>query len=184
MAQLGQAFDPNAVEPGGFDDMPSGDHVMQIVESSVEPTKNGRGKLVKLTWQVLEDQPHANRKMWQNINFEHESAQAQTIGQQQLKAICDAVCYTDHLEDTEVLHFIPCRVTVGMGKANGQYAAKPEIKRVKPLQAQPPAGKTAPTQQQAQQGQQPQSTATKPPPAKTAAGPGGNRPWGNPRPAA
>lgn len=184
MAQLGQSFDPGSVEPNQFDDLPVGEYIAQIVESSVEATKNGKGKLLKLTWQVTEGQ-FENRKIWQNINFEHESSQAQQIGQQQLKSICDAVGFADHLEDSEVLHFQPCRVRLGMGKANGNYAARPEVKAVKPLQAQPPAGK-APAQQPAAGGTQatpPQATA-KPPAQKPAAtGPAGNRPWGN-RPAA
>jgi hypothetical protein len=179
MAELGQTFDPNAVEPGQFDDVPAGEYAAQIVDSEVKPTKAGAGLGLNLTWQITEG-PLENHKFWQWINFQHESQQAQTIGQQQLKAICDAIGYTDHVTDSEVLHNVVCRVKLGMGKANGNYAAKPEVKSVKPYAAQPPGDKPqvqqqkpAPQVQQTKLGGQP----VKPSPGKPAAGPAGTRPW-------
>jgi Protein of unknown function (DUF669) len=180
MAQLGQAFDPNSVEPNQFDDLPVGEYIAQIVESSVEATKTGTGMLLKLTWQVVDGQ-YENRKFWQQINFQNQSAQAQLIGQQQLKSICDSIGYTQHVEDSEVLHYQPCRVRLGMGKANGNYPARVEVKKVSPLQAQPPAGKapTAQPQPGATTQPQPQAAARPATPARApVSGPPGARPWG------
>lgn len=178
MAQLGTTIDPNAIEPSQFDDLPVGEYAAQIIESEVVATKAGNGKLLKLTWQVVEGQ-FENRKFWQQINYEHASAQAQTIGQQQLKAICDAVGHTDHLSDSEVLHFVPCRVKLSMGKANGNYAARPEVKGVKPYGVAVPAGKPATTGAAPQQRAAAPQQAAKPAAGKPAAAPTGSRPWAN-----
>lgn len=174
MAQLGIDYDPDAVEPGGnFEDLPVGEYAAQVVDSEVKLTKDGNGKLLVLSWQVTEG-PCENRRIWQNLNIQNNSAAAQLIGQQQLKAVCEAVGFTGHLEDSEVLHNIVCRIVVKMGKGNAQYPAKPELKVVKPYsessspQTSRPAANAAPKQAT--------TTATKPALGK-AAGPARARPW-------
>jgi len=188
MAELGQSFDQNAVEASKFDDLPVGEYIAAMVESEVKETKEKTGKLIAATWEVTQPSAHGDftgRKFWQNINFENASAQAQLIGQQQLKAICNAVGYTEHVTDTEVLHNVECRVTMGMGKANNSYAAKPEVKKVKPLSLAVPEAKqgatAAPAAAKPATAAAP-AAARGPGGAAKPAGPGGSRPWLNKAP--
>jgi Protein of unknown function (DUF669) len=177
MANLGTTFDPNQTEPArnGFDPLPDGEYIAQIVENEVRHTKLGTGFV--LTWEIV-DGEFANRKVWQNINYQNESEKAQAIGQGQLKNICDAIGYAEHLEDADVLMFQPCRVRIGRSRKQEGYEQRDEIKAVKPLAAQAPATKqqtTAPATKPATvPGNKPAAA-----PGRTAAGPAGagTRPW-------
>jgi hypothetical protein len=165
MASLQMDYDPAAVEPGSnLDPLPPGEYVAQIIESDVAPPRSGNGLMLNLTWEVTEGE-YQGRKFWQRINYQHTSAQAQLIGQQQLKAICDAIAITGHISDSEVLHGEPCRVRVAIDDKDKSYAPKNEVKSVKPLDAALPNGKSAP-----QPAQPPASKQSESAPA---------RPWGN-----
>lgn len=179
MANLGMTFDPNAVESVNFEELPPGDYAAEIHGTEVKPTKEGTGLILVVAWRVTEGE-RTNARIWQNINFQNNSDQAQKIGQGQLKAICEACGINGHIEDSEVLHGYMCRINVGMGKAQNGYPARSEVKGVKPYAAQPPANKP-PVQPQAAQQQRP--AASPPAQNRAPAGPPGNRPWGN-RPAA
>jgi hypothetical protein len=178
MAQLGTTLDPNAIEPSrnGFDPLPDGEYIAQIVANEVRNTQSG-GLMLVLTWEIVEGD-YQNRKVWQNINYQNDSAQAQAIGHGQIKNICDAIGYTDHVNDGDVLMFQPCRVRVGRSKKQEGYEQRDEIKSVKPLTAQAPA-----TKPQTQTTPRPTVVpGTKPPIGKPAAGPAGagTRPWNRP----
>lgn len=171
MADLDLDFDPSSVDAApDMSALPIGEYVAQIIESVVAPAKTGNGMRLNFTWQVVEGE-YVNRLFWQGLNYKHESAQAQMISQQQLKSICDAVGYTDHLTDSEVLHFIPCRVKVGFDRKNPE---RNEVKSVKPLQADAPVAKPTVVKTAATQAATKPATtqATKPPAGQT-------RPWGN-----
>lgn len=175
MAQLGQQFDASAVPPSdrNFDNIPSGNYEAQIVESEVVPTKAGTGKMLKLTWEIITGQ-FANRKVFQQINIENQSAQAQAIGQRQLADICEAAG-TGVIRDSEELHFKPVLVRVGVDKPNEGYEPKNEIKRVKSLSAQGApaagAGRAAASPPRSSPG-----TSQAPPPQQRPAA-AGSRPW-------
>jgi hypothetical protein len=184
MANLGTTLDTDQIEPGmnGFEPIPAGVYPAYIVESEVTHTKNGKGMLLKLTWEIIEGE-YEHRKTFQQINYQHESAQAQAIGQGQIKAICNAIGFTGLLEDSEVLHFKPVLLRVGIekGKAKdggGNYDDRNDVRAVKPYGVQPPSGKPT-TQASAERPAAkpvPMPTA-KPAPKSATAGPTGNRPW-------
>ena len=185
MAKLGVTLDPNAIEPGmDFEPIPAPEVYARIIESEVEPAKTGRGQILKLTWKVMDDAAEfAGRQFWQDINFLHQSAQAQLIGQQQIRAICEAVGYAGHLDDSEVLHHTPCRVGLKITQDKG-YSPKNEVRFVKPVNPQAPQGKPAASQSSnaspAANGEQGHTSAQSAPPAQTAsppAKPTGDRPW-------
>jgi len=171
MASLGQSFDPNSVAPdtgagGGLH--PAGVFEVEITESDVKPTSNGKGMILKFvaegTGNPNAPEDNKGKKIYGNINVQHESAQAQAIGQGQLSALCAAVGFTSALEDSEQLHYQPFWVEVKheqrMGKdAAGKYTVpqffddgspkmNAEIKRYifgdEAGQPQPPAQKAAP----------------------------------------
>lgn len=176
MADLNTSFNPDEVEPGqnNLDPVPANTYVSQIVTSDVQPPKSGNGLMLKLEWEICEG-PFEKRKFWQNINYQHASAQAQMIGQQQLKAICDAIGITGHITDSEVLHYQPVRVRLAIEQdKEGKYAPKNVVKGVQPLNATPPAEKPAATQTSAPKPSAGNGAAAKP----ASAGGGASRPWG------
>lgn len=177
MANLGMTFKPEETEAVSFEALPVGEYEAEILDTDVGPTKTNSGIILKVTWRVISGE-FENRRIWQNLNIQNDSAQAQKIGQGQLKQICEAAGYNEHMEDSEVMHGWQARIIVGMGKAQNGYEAKPEVKSVKALVPDAGAGK-APVQQR-------QSPPTQPTQAQkpftgtpAAAKPAGARPWGN-----
>lgn len=183
MAELGTTIDHQAIEPGqnGFENLPSNWYVGHFTESEVKPTKNGKGIILNMTIEITEGE-FTNRKVWDSINFQHESAQAQLIGQQRIKTICEAVEYTDLLTDSEVLHFKPFRFRLGLSKPQQGYEQKNEVKAYKPMSAaapdSKPEGTTKAAAKPATTGAATGATGTTAG-AKPAAGPSGGaaRPW-------
>lgn len=182
MASLGTTINTDELEPSrGVGTFPAGEYSMHIIENSVEAASTGKGQLLKLTWEVVEGE-YEKHRLWENVNYQHDSKGCQEIAQRHIKSICDAVGFTGLLEDADVLMFIPmlCRVGTEKGKPNpkgGMYADKNKIMSVKPLTAVAPAGKpaTAPAAKPAAAvAAKPAATTAA---AKPAAAPGGSRPW-------
>lgn len=130
MADLGFDFDPSTVpaDDRNFDPLPPGQYEAEIVASEVRDTKSGNGRLLALTWKIVRG-PHEGRQIWQNLNIQHDNAQAQDIGQKQLRGVCDAIGVAA-IRDSEDLHFKPAIITVGVQKND---ASRNEVKQVKPL---------------------------------------------------
>lgn len=180
MAQLGQHFDPADVPPSDndYDLLPNGSYEAQITESEVALTKAGNGQMLNLTWTIVNG-PFTNRKVWQRLNIQNQSHDAQRIGQQQLAAICEATG-AGAISDSEELHFRPCLISVGVEKdKTGEYQDKNKVTRVKPLggsAAAPRPQQQRPAQQPARQAAPQQRT---PAPARPSGG--ATRPWNSPR---
>lgn len=170
MASLGQSFNHNDVEPstgGGGGLHPEGDFSFEITESDVTASSNGRGMILKLTLQGI-DAENKGLKVWKNINIQHENAQAQSIGQGELSALCKAIGLDGELQDSEQLHFKPfgARVVHEQQKtkesgykspafnADGSPKLRAEVKRFlfgeveDFVPSQKPAAQTAPAPQQ------------------------------------
>lgn len=175
MANLGLSFNPDEAEDVSFEDLPPGEYAAEIFGTDVKPTKAGTGNILAVQWRVTEGD-FTNRRIFQNINYQNASAEAQRIGQGQLKQICKALDIPGHLEDSDVLHGGQALIVVGMGKAQNGYAARAEIKAVKPLAPQAPATVQTAARPAAPAQQRPAATAARPAPA--AAKPAGQRPWG------
>lgn len=106
MADLGGVFDSTKVAPNeGFDVLPAGDYRACITASEIKPTKDGQGRYVKLTFQLLDD-PYKNRKLWENLNLWNKSAEAVKIAEGNLSKIARAVNVLT-LTDTSQLHNLP-----------------------------------------------------------------------------
>lgn len=136
MANLGYEFDPNSVEPAGdMSALPSGEYVAMIIDSEVKQTKDGMGRYLALTLQVIEG-PFENRHIWHNLNLWSQNETASRISQQQLSAICAAVGYTSAVRDSEVLHNKAMVIKVNYVPANVQkgYNEKNEVKSFKRLE--------------------------------------------------
>lgn len=168
MARLDN-FDPDQVPEGDrdFAPMPAGRYVAQIIESDLVPTKSGTGQMLKLTFEIIEG-PCARRRVWANLNIINQSGQAQEIGQRELKHICAAVGHVGVLNDSDVLHFKPMRVRLGI-EVDAQYGDKNVCKGYEPMSG--PAPKSAPA------AERPAATERPAQPAQVASGGAKTRPW-------
>lgn len=171
MAQLGN-FNPDAVADEERELLPGGMYVAHVIESDVVAAKTGSGQLLNLTWEIV-DGPCAKRRVWDRINIQNANAQAQEIGQRQLKRLCTAVGHAGVLTDSEQLHFKPHRIRVAVETdSSGQYPPKNVVKAYEAMNRQPPggfAGASSPST--------PQQPAVQQQTAAAASG-GRSRPWG------
>lgn len=186
MADIGN-FDATQVDPAtGFDPLPAGDYPVIIIDSGMKSTKNGAGRYLELTMQVIDGQ-FANRLIWDRLILEHTNAKTVEIAERQLSAICHAVGVLQ-VQDSTQLHDRPFTVRVKF-VSDPQYGGKNEVSSYKAIAAtatsqqqvpaQPPA---MPWQQQQPQQPQPQASAPQssaPEPEAQAAAPPWAKYWSN-----
>lgn len=129
MANL-EGFDAATVEPeAGFPVLPAGEYEVVIIESKMEPTKKGDGKLLKLTLQVSSG-PEMNKKIFDQLNTQNPNEIAQRIGRATLSAICRAVNVLTPKDSAE-LHMKPLRAKVII-ENDAQYGMKNKVKSYHP----------------------------------------------------
>jgi len=120
-------FDASTVAPqASTGPVPAGTYLAQIIESDVAPLKSGKGTGLKLTFEIIDGQ-QKGRRIWENLNIQHENDETQRIAQSQLSALCHAVNVIK-LQDTAALHHKPVHVRVVVREAQGQYQASNNIK--------------------------------------------------------
>lgn len=72
--------------------IPSGNYLLKIIDTSVEPTKKakeqGTGEQILVLTAVVEDAEYKERKIIININIKNNNEQAQHIGKQQFNSFC------------------------------------------------------------------------------------------------
>ena len=125
MAQFN--FDASTVTPqAATGPVPAGTYLAQITESDVQPLKSGKGTGLKLTFEIIDGQ-YKGRRIWENLNIQHENEDTQRISQSQLSALCHAVNVIK-LQDTAALHLKPVSIKVAVREAQGQYQASNNIK--------------------------------------------------------
>ena len=88
--------------------------------------RQGKGNGLKLTFEIIDGQ-YKGRRIWENLNIQHENEETQRIAQSQLSALCHAVNVIK-LQDTAALHHKPVHVRVVVREAQGQYQASNNIK--------------------------------------------------------
>lgn len=121
-------FDATAVEPDqgrDFTPLPAGVYDVEITNSEVKDAKSGNGCYLSLEMTVIgENGP--GRKVWSNITLKNTNAQAESIGQGQLSALCHAVGIKN-LKDSDELFQKVLRVRLKVVPPSGQYQAKNEV---------------------------------------------------------
>ena len=115
MAALGGSYNPDAdPSTGSYDPIPAGDYNLEIVESDYAANAKGNGMVLKLTAQIL-DGEYAERKLFINLNLEHENEKAQDIAQREFAALRRAVGVLNP-QDSDELHFKAFVAKVGVEK--------------------------------------------------------------------
>ena len=159
------SFDANTVAPASnnFEPIPAGVYPAVITDAKLGALKSGNGTGLSLTYSILEG-PFANRKVFSNLNVQHNNPTAQQIGQEALSSICRA---TGAMKlDGNSLHLIcnkPLKIKVKIRK-DEQYGDKNEVSAVEAMQ-----GAAAPAAA-------PRQAAPAAQPAAAGFG-GGNPPW-------
>jgi len=165
MAGLGQLNQDVEVNNGGgggnFTLLPEDDYQLEIIESDVKANSKGTGQNLDFKVQVV-DGPYKGNTFFAGItSIQHDSAQAQAIGQGQLKALCCAADFDfAELSDSEQLHYRPLfahviqeTYTAKSGKYAGQERTVNRISKYlwegmpedeAPAASNPPASKPAP----------------------------------------
>lgn len=161
-----------AASTGVPEPVPPGEYLMQVDANELVPTKDGTGMMLKATLVIVSGE-FEGRKIFPQYNVRNKSAQAQTIGIGELKALA-AACGVDWevaRTDTDSLLYKPFRANVGFEKeqinpATGQpYPLKNRVTKYIP------AGQAAPA------AAAPKATAQAPAASARPAAPQGGLPW-------
>lgn len=127
------SFDTSGVEKreSNYELLPLGWYTAQISESSVVSLKSGNGQAIKLTFDILSGQ-YRGRKVWAQLNVRHNNPKAETIAQQQLRELCEAIGLA-RFSDTSELHNKPLQIKVKVRKDDtGQYEDSNDVTGYKP----------------------------------------------------
>lgn len=121
-------FDARTTEPAAdrnYEPIPQGDYLVAITKSEMRMTKNGMGRRLNLTFEVLEG-PHKGRLFWDGLNVDNKNIEAEKIAKAQLSSICRAVDVpTPH--DSSELHDKPLMARVAIEPdMNGKPQNRPK----------------------------------------------------------
>lgn len=121
-------FDIESVEARSMDyePLPPGKYTAEVISSEVVPTSKGDGKILKLTFSVL-DKEFSGRKVFENLNIENPSEMAQQIARGMLSALCRACGKTGVVSNSEELHEVPMTIKVKIEPGQGAYGPKNRI---------------------------------------------------------
>ena len=143
MARFDNSFDATGIEPAaGYDVLPAGKYVAQIIESEMRVTSNGMGQFLWLMLDILEG-PYKGRKVFDQLNLVNQNPTTVEIAQRALSAICHA---TGKLQvaDSEELHLIPMTIQVTVKPPKNGYGERNAIRYLLPKDGVPSAAPAKP----------------------------------------
>ena len=114
------------------------DYIMQIVKSELKNTKNhtpeAPGQRLVLTFKVLEGE-HAGKVVWNGLNIVNPNPTAVEIANKEFCSICEACGKRkEDVTDSEQLHMIPMKVTLGMKPADANWPEQNIFKKYEALE--------------------------------------------------
>jgi len=121
MANLTNLYNPEAEAQGDLAKLPTGEYVVQIIDSDLKPTKNNDGQFLALTYEVMEG-PLAGRKHFDNINLEHTNPKVVKIANRQFASIREATGVPNP-RTSEELHFRPHVIRIENYPAGTTYTS-------------------------------------------------------------
>ena len=126
-------FDANSVDTsytGESTPVPAGVYEAMITSSEMKRNKSGTGSYLSIGLTIVSGE-HAKRMVFDNLNIVHQSEQAREIGLRTLAKIYKA-CGKTRVRSHEELRNIPMLVKVSVRPAEGQFAARNEVKDYAP----------------------------------------------------
>ena len=116
--------------------IPEGEYILQIYKADLKNTRSG-GSMVALGIEVL-GPSHVGRKFFQNYNIRCSSAQAESIGIQQLKMLWQASGGSGSPTDTDQFVGLTFRAKVGIEESkDDRYGPQNRIQRYYPADPVP-----------------------------------------------
>jgi hypothetical protein len=115
-----------------YDILPAGWYSARIADVQLKETKSGSGQYLSMSYDIT-GPAHQGRKVFGNINVRNQSAQAESIGRQQLGELMRASGLSE-LRKTDDLIGRQCQIKVAVKPADGQYEAKNEVKGFKAVE--------------------------------------------------
>ena len=135
-----------AASTGVPEPVPPGEYMLQVDANELLTTKDGTGMMLKCTLVIVSGE-FEGRKLFPQFNVRNKSAQAQTIGIGELKALANA-CGVDWevaRADTDALLYKPFRANIGFEKeqinpsTNLPYPPRNRVLKYIPYDNKPPA---------------------------------------------
>lgn len=125
-------FNPTEVpEDEGFQPIPEGEYLAQIVQSEMKNNKAGTGQYLELRVQILEE-PYVGRLVFERLNLINPNETAVRIANRTLADICEACGMGDEeIEDSEDLHGIEFIAKLKVTEAKGEFPPGNEVKKYK-----------------------------------------------------
>ena len=124
MARLPQAA--NTPENNqGLDDytpIPAGEYLAIITKSGYFQNKKQNGNMLRLEWKIQGGEANG-RTLMDNLNLDNPNPIAVEIANKTLNSICKA-CAKVGVQDSEELHGIPVKLTLGVKAANANNPAR------------------------------------------------------------
>jgi hypothetical protein len=135
-----------------YDPVPPGWYAARIHSAEVKDTKAGNGQYIKIRYDIV-GPSHQGRVVFGNLNIRNPNAKAEQIGRQQLGELMRAIGLAE-IQDTDQLIGGACEIKLDVQAAEGEYAARNEVRgwkhqgggttaATKPQWAQPDAPKAA-----------------------------------------
>ena len=128
-----------------FQPIPAGKYNMYIEEVSINETKAGTGKYLRIKLSVAEGQPYAGRIVWTYINFQNTNPVAERIGQQKLNQLLLS-CGFQAIQDTDELLNRVVLAQVVVREASNGYGASNDVKAFYKKEVRGPSGAKASVQ--------------------------------------
>jgi len=128
-----------------YDPVPPGWYAARIHSAEVKATKAGNGQYIKVRYDIV-GPAHQGRVIFGNLNIRNPNPKAEQIGRQQLGELMRAIGLAE-IQDTDQLIGGTCEIKLDVQAADGEYAARNEVRGWKhgaggtPAAAKPDAAK-------------------------------------------
>lgn len=119
MAQLPSVFKANKDSKMGFDPLPAGWYIAEIVKSEYKANAAKTGHYLTCQFKVIAPEDQKGKVVFNLLNLDNPNQQAVEIANKEFDVLCTA-CDVDEVEDSTELHGIPLgiRLTIDPGDAN------------------------------------------------------------------
>lgn len=126
MADLGFNLNEEEYPSESLEPVPQGDYLVQVVDEKTKMTKSG-GEMIVLTWEILDPERFAGRKIFENLNLFNANETAQRIARERIASIMRAAGLKG-ISNTEQLRYIPLTASVVI-KQDAGFDPKNELGR-------------------------------------------------------
>jgi hypothetical protein len=109
-----------------YDPVPPGWYSARVHSAEVKDTKAGNGQYIKIRYDII-GPAHQGRVIFGNLNIRNPNSKAEQIGRQQLGELMRAIGLAE-IQDTDQLIGGTCEIKLDIQAADGDYAARNEVR--------------------------------------------------------